>query len=360
MSISFTVQSSIHNYDVFVQSTPDFISQLAQHPQACFVIDENVWNLYSATLLEALPANDVIVLPINEDRKNLETVQELYDHFVKLSAKRNLTLVSFGGGILQDITGFAASTIYRGINWIYIPTTLLAQADSCIGGKTSLNYRGYKNLVGTFFPPTQVHIFTPFLKTQKESDFYSGIGEVIKLHLMGGEAHFRKFIQLAPSILKRDPVALLQAIQASLAVKLNYMTGDEFDTGRRNLLNYGHDFGHALESTSNFAVPHGQAVVFGMMASNIVARNRGVLSKSLADEVLQNLLLPSLKVLPAAESIDPETMMEVMKQDKKRTGSLLALIMMQNNFDFVRVNDLTSQEVTNAMAECRAILGLHT
>lgn len=360
MSISFTVQSSIHNYDVFIQPTPDFMSQLAQHPQACFVVDENVWKLYSATLLKALPVNDTIVLPINEDRKNLETVQELYEYLVKLSAKRNLTLVSFGGGILQDITGFAASTMYRGINWIYVPTTLLAQADSCIGGKTSLNYRGYKNLVGTFFPPTQIHIFTPFLRTQKESDFYSGIGEIIKLHLMGGEAHFHEFVQLAPAIFMRDPIALLQAIQASLAIKLSYMTGDEFDTGRRNLLNYGHDFGHALESTSNFAVPHGQAVVFGMIASNIVARNRGVLSRALADEVFQNLLLPSLKVLPPPESIDPDAMIAVMKKDKKRTGSLLALIMMQNNFDFVRVNDLTSQEVTDVMAECRILLGMHT
>lgn len=358
MSMNFTVQSNIRNYDVFIQPTPDFIVQLAQYPQACFVVDENVWNLYSATLLKDLPASDVIVLPINEDRKNLETVQELYDHFVKLSAKRNLTLVSIGGGILQDITGFAASTIYRGINWIYIPTTLLAQADSCIGSKTSLNYRGYKNLIGTFFPPAQIHIYTPFLKTQAESDFYSGFGEVIKLHLMGGELNFRELVQHAPGILSRDPEVLLQSIRASLTVKLSYMAGDEFDTGRRNLLNYGHDFGHALESTSNFAVPHGQAVIFGMLAANFVARNRGLLSGALVDEIDLKLLLPSLKILPAPESIKPEVLITAMKKDKKRTGDLLALIMMQNNFDFIRVNDLTPQEVTNAIAESKAILGL--
>ena len=358
MSMNFTVQSNIRDYDVLIQPTPDFISQLTQHPQACFVVDENVWNIYSTTLLKDLPANDVIVLPINEDRKNLETVQELYDQFVKLSAKRNLTLVSVGGGILQDITGFAASTIYRGINWIYIPTTLLAQADSCIGSKTSLNYRGYKNLIGTFFPPTQIHIYTPFLKTQEDSDFYSGFGEVIKLHLMGGELNFRELVQHTPSILSRDSEALLYSIRASLAVKLSYMAGDEFDTGRRNLLNYGHDFGHALESTSNFAVPHGQAVIFGMLAANLVARNRGLLSEVLVDEIAQKLLLPSLKILPAPESINPEVMITAMKKDKKRTGDLLALIMMQNNFDFVRVNDLTPQEVINAITESKAILGL--
>jgi 3-dehydroquinate synthase len=358
MSLNFSVHSNIHNYDVLMESSPDFVNQLAKYPHPCFVIDETVWNLYSDNLLKALPARDVIVLPINEDRKNLEAVQELYDHFVKFSAKRNLTLISFGGGILQDITGFAASTIYRGINWIYVPTTLLAQADSCIGSKTSLNYRGYKNLIGTFFPPTQIYIYTPFLKTLGEFDFYSGFGEVIKLHLMGGESHFRRLVQNIPNILSRDPEDLFQSIQVSLAVKLSYMVGDEFDTGRRNLLNYGHDFGHALESTSNFAVPHGQSVVFGMLIANLVAKKRRLLSEALSDEIAQNLLLPSLKILPASESIKPEALITAMKKDKKRTGDLLALIMMKNDFDFVRVNDLTPEEVITAITEGKEILGL--
>lgn len=356
MSMNFKVQSNIRNYDVLIQSTSDFVAELAQRPQTCFVVDENVWRLYSYTLLKDLPANDVIVLPINEDRKNLETVQELYDHFVALSSKRNLTLVSFGGGILQDITGFAASTIYRGINWIYVPTTLLAQADSCVGSKTSLNYRGYKNLIGTFFPPTQIYIYTPFLKTQEDLDFYSGFGEVIKLHLMGGESYFYDLVRQSPYILSRDPEVLLQAIRTSLAVKLDYMAGDEFDAGRRNLLNYGHDFGHALESASNFVVPHGQAVIFGMLAANLVTKKRGLLNGVLADEIAEKLLLPSLKVLP--EFIEPEIMIAAMKKDKKRTGDLLALIMLQNNFDFIRVDDLTLREAENAIMECKAILGL--
>jgi 3-dehydroquinate synthase len=356
--MNFSVQSNIRNYDVLIETTPDFIKNLAQYSQACFVVDENVWNLYSSSLLRDLPTSDVIVLPINEDRKNLETVQELYDQFVTLSAKRNLTLISFGGGVLQDITGFAASTIYRGIHWIYIPTTLLAQADSCIGSKTSLNYHGYKNLIGTFFPPAKIHIYPPFLKTQSDADFYSGFGEVLKLHLMGGELRFRELVQHIQSILSRDPNTLIRSIQVSLDIKLSYMIGDEFDTGRRNLLNYGHDFGHALESTSNFAVPHGQAVIFGMLAANFVARNRGLLNEMLADEIAQELILPSLKVLPAPESIESEVIIDAMKKDKKRTGDLLALIIMQNNFDFIRINDLTPVEVARALIESKAVLGL--
>ena len=147
---------------------------------------------------------ETIVLPISEERKNLDTVQELYDQLITRPAKRNLTLISFGGGILQDITGFAASTIYRGVNWIFVPTTLLAQADSCIGSKTSLNYKNFKNLIGTFFPPISIYIYPTFITTQLDSDFYSGIGEVVKLHLMGGDKHYHELAQYFSTLLKRN------------------------------------------------------------------------------------------------------------------------------------------------------------
>jgi len=287
----------------------------------------------------------------------LDSVQELYSKLVKLPAKRNLTLVSIGGGILQDITGFTASSLYRGIHWIFVPTTLLAQADSCIGSKTSLNFRGYKNIVGSFYPPEQVHIFPPFLKTQQDVDFYSGYGEVIKLHLMGGEVLYHELFRSQSLIIYRQLDALLHAIQASLKVKLGYISGDEFDTGRRNLLNYGHDFGHALESTSNFAVPHGQAVIFGMLAANKVARNRGLLDQGLESEIAQNLLVPSMKILPQREALDPVKIVSAMENDKKRTGDLLALIMMQTNYEFVHVNNLTQHEVILGMKEAQKTLG---
>lgn len=349
MPVTLSIHSNIRDYEAYIEETPDFIEKLGTHPQSCFVVDENVWNIYAKNLLKDLPKEQTIILPINEDRKNLDTVQELYDQLVERSAKRNLTLISFGGGILQDITGFVASTIYRGINWIYVPTTLLAQADSCIGSKTSLNYRKYKNLIGTFFPPTRIHIYTPFLKTQLDTDFFSGFGEVIKLHLMGGRDHYHQLVELSPDIIKRQPASLLQSIQQSLQIKLNYMAGDEFDTGRRNLLNYGHDFGHALESTSSFAMPHGQAVIFGMLAANIISLQRGLLTENLEQEIAEKLLLPSLITRPSADAMNADAMVTAMKKDKKRIGDYLALIMMDSNFEFIRVNDLTPEEVFAAL-----------
>ncbi len=349
MSVNLSIHSNIRDYEVYMEQSPDFVDALASYPQACFAIDENVWRIYAGTLLKNLPEKDIIVVPISEDRKNLNTVQELYDRLVERPAKRNLTLISIGGGILQDVSGFAASTIYRGINWIYVPTTLLAQADSCIGSKTSLNYKKYKNLIGTFFPPAHIHIYPAFLATQLDSDFYSGFGEVIKLHLMGGDKSFRELVQYAPEVLKRETTALLRAIQQSLNVKLSYMAGDEFDTGRRNLLNYGHDFGHALESTSDFAVPHGQAVIFGMLAANLISKKRGLLDEKVEREIAETFLVPSMVIKPSLKALEIDAMVSAMKKDKKRTGDKLALIMMTNDFNFTRVNDLTSDEVAEAL-----------
>jgi 3-dehydroquinate synthase len=173
---------------------------------------------------------------------------------------------------------------------------------------------------------------------------------------MGGDGLYRDLSGNLSGIVSRQPGSLLHAIQSSLNVKLGYISGDEFDTGHRNLLNYGHDFGHALETTSGFEVPHGQAVIFGMLAANKLAGNRGLLDRSLAEEIAHKLLLPSLKILPARGALDAGKIIAAMMNDKKRTGDLLALIMMQTNFKFLRVNDLTPQEVRFGLDECQKYL----
>lgn len=355
--MKLSIPSNIRDYEVIFEETDSFIDFLTKIPQSCFVVDYTVWEIYSTSLLKQLPMDQVIIVPIHENDKSLNTVQKLYDHLVEYPAKRNLTMISIGGGILQDVSGFAASTIYRGIKWVYVPTTFLSQADSCIGSKTSLNYTKYKNLLGTFYPPSRVYIYTEFLKSLKESDFYSGFGEVIKLHLMGGRELFDELVKLTPFILKRDNTALKQAIQQSLNIKLDYMENDEFDMGRRNLLNFGHDFGHALESTSNFDVPHGQAVILGMIAANIAARQRGLLDASLEKEMAEKLLINNLLVHPKSDALEPDVMIEAMKKDKKRVGNNLAMIMMNSDFILSRVDDFTTQEVSSVLKELRWRLG---
>jgi 3-dehydroquinate synthase len=350
------LKSSIRDYYVHFEDAPEFVSNFSTIPQRCYAVDRNVWQHYSDTLLRDIDPEQVLLLQAEEERKSLDTVLEVYNYLITRSAKRNMTLISIGGGIIQDITGFTCSTLYRGINWIYVPTTLLAQADSCIGSKTSLNYINHKNLIGSFYPPSHVHIYTPFLATLESDYFFSGLGEVVKLAIVGGENTMQEMVDLLPNALQRTQESLATCVHRSLAIKQDYIAGDEFDTGRRNMLNFGHCFGHALESTSDFEIPHGQAVVIGIMLANIVARERRLLSDKLYALMLEKLLLPSLVVRPKPKDLDADSVIAGMQKDKKRVGEGLALIMVKDHCEMVKVTDLEPSEVSRALRETRELL----
>ncbi len=352
------LKSSVRDYYVHFEETPDFVAAFSSIPQHCYAIDRNVWRLHSDTLLKTIDPENILLLNAEEERKSLDTVLEVYNYLIKHSAKRNMTLISIGGGIIQDITGFACNTLYRGINWIFVPTTLLAQADSCIGSKTSLNYLHHKNLIGSFYPPSHVHIHIPFLETLESDYFFSGIGEVVKLAIIGGEGSMREMVDLLPLATKRTPDALAACVHRSLAIKQAYIAEDEFDTGRRNMLNFGHCFGHALESASNFEIPHGQAVVMGVILANIVARERGLLSNKLFTFMLEKLLLPSLARRPKAAHFDSSAVIAGMQQDKKRVGKGLALIMVKDGCEMVKVTDLEPSEAARALSTAGSLLDL--
>ncbi|MEI6639943.1 MAG: hypothetical protein WCL46_09510 [Chlorobium sp.] len=343
------VHSNLRDYAVHFHDDASFIDGFTRFPQRLFVIDENVWKLHGTGCLAALADSERIIFPVSEERKNLDGVMELYDRFMECSAKKNMTLISIGGGIIQDITGFVASTLYRGLNWVFLPTTLLAQADSCIGSKTSLNYKRFKNLIGTFYPPAEVHIFSRFLQTLEKFDFLSGMGEVAKLHLMGGIETISAFTEALPALLKRDDSAILSAIHRSLAVKLSFMKGDEFDAGRRNLLNYGHCFGHALETVSDYAIPHGQAVVVGMLVVNRVAVRRGILSEVVAQRLAEQFFGSLLDFKLELSQYSMDELIAAMRQDKKRVGDGLVMVMVTDSIEMVKADDVTPEEIEMAV-----------
>jgi 3-dehydroquinate synthase len=351
------IRSNVRDYAVHFQDGGAFVEGLLRLPQRLFVVDENVWRHWGPTLLAGIPEQDRMIFPVSEERKTLAGVEEVYDRLMARSAKKNVTLVSIGGGIVQDVTGFVASTLYRGIHWVLVPTTLLAQADSCVGSKTSLNYKRFKNLLGTFYPPAEIHLHPPFLRTLSEDDFRSGLGEVAKLHLMGGEETTAAFAAALPALLAREPATLLAAIRRSLEVKLSYMEGDEFDTGRRNLLNYGHCFGHALETVSDYAVPHGQAVVVGMLLANAAAARRGLLARGTAARLAETLLLPTLSVPVRDEHLALPGLVAAMKQDKKRVGDGLVLVMLRDGHRLEKATDFSEAELSACVGDLRALLG---
>jgi len=343
-----TVKSNIKNYDVFFENSANFIKELAQKPNSVYVIDENVYSAHK-NLFSVFDENKIIVLPISEERKNINTVCELYEKIMAFAPRKNMNLISIGGGITQDITGFVASSLYRGINWIFVPTTLLAQVDSCIGAKTSLNFNHYKNLVGTFYPPSEIHIYPEFLKTLTKEDFYSGVGEMAKLHLMNGEEDTKIFVNSLDKIDKLDNQTLLERTQNCLKIKKSYIEDDEFDTGKRNMLNYGHCFGHAIESSTDFAISHGQAVVVGMILANKEAERMGLLSSENEQFVREKVLEPVLKV--KVPDIDADKTIAAMGQDKKNTGNGLALVMLTDGYKMKKITDMTKEEAYSILSE---------
>lgn len=351
MSNFVEIKSNIKTYKAFFEKNDTFLKDLSELENSVFVIDENVYNLHKNGCLKYIPTEKIIQLEISEEKKNINTVCELYEKIMKFAPRKNLNLVSIGGGITQDLTGFVASTLYRGVNWIFVPTTLLAQVDSCIGAKTSLNFENYKNLVGTFYPPSKIYIYPEFLNTLTRDDFYSGVGEMAKLHLMNGEDDTKIFVENLSLIDKRDGEILLERTNNCLNIKKSYIEDDEFDTGKRNMLNYGHCFGHAIESSTDFAISHGQAVVLGMILANKMAVKQGLLLPINEKFIYENVLKPVFVV--NVPEIDVEKTVDAMKQDKKNLGNGLALVMLTDGYKMVKITDLTEHEAKEVLSECQ-------
>lgn len=356
------VKSSIRDFSVTFVNDFNFINKFIQTNNYIVIVDKNVFSFYKKKLFEKFPAEKVIAISFQEKTKTLVTVNKIYEKLLNLTAKKNLTIIAFGGGITQDVVGFVASTLYRGVQWIYVPTTLLAMADSAIGLKTSLNYKQYKNVLGTFYPPTKVIININFLKTLPKKEYYSGIGEIVKFYLMKKspidtlEESAIKINKLKEVIEEKN---ILKIIQESIKIKLNYMERDEFDTGRRNLLNYGHEFGHALESSSNFSIPHGIAVIIGVLFANCVSLNRGYLDKELFKRINSLILLPNIPrdmVKLNKEDFKKDVLFENLKKDKKRTTEDLVLILPKEGFNLHKIQDLKYTEFSKNLKMLKELL----
>jgi len=343
-----TVQAATGAYEVHLLETVAAMADRLPQGHRVWLVDARVWALYGRELRTLAGGDDVVPVPIEEARKTLDTAQELCAALMARGVRRRTTLVAVGGGILQDLAGFAASILYRGIPWVFVPTTLLAQADSCIGGKTSLNFQAFKNLLGTFWPPRRVLLAPAFLGTLDAPDYFSGLGEVLKLHLMGGEGSLEAYEGLEAGLRDRDGAALREAIPAALAIKRGYIERDEHDAGPRLLLNYGHCFGHALEAVTGYRWPHGQAVVLGMRLANRVAERRGLLAPDLARRA-ERLFRGALTLRPQPADLEAGPLLAAMGRDKKRTGEGLALIVMRTGLAFAQVQDLAPEEVEAAL-----------
>jgi len=278
VSDQLVVQSQSGPYTVYFDDhgMPD-VARFDDRPSHC-LIDANVAKFYRSEFRGLLAHRNTVVIEATEDNKSIENLIPVFQLLVADGIRRDHTLVAVGGGIIQDISCFIASTLLRGIQWRFIPTTLLAQADSCIGSKSSINLAGAKNILGTFKPPQDVYIHAAFLNTLESKDVSSGIGEILKVHAIDGEVAFDRLATDFP-LLRTDKRVLQKYVRSALCIKRRYIEEDEFDRGVRNIFNYGHSFGHAIESATAFEVPHGIAVSMGMDIANDIAAERALIPR---------------------------------------------------------------------------------
>ncbi len=330
------IQSHRGPYQVrFISASPTGELSLTElekglSPKEHLIVDTRVAELYAKPLARVLAGASVLKIDAQEQNKSLERIPTYVTHLLEQGIKRDHTLVAIGGGIIQDIVAFLASCLLRGVTWRYYPTTLLAQADSCIGSKSSINVAGFKNIVGTFTPPQEVVIALDFLNTLREADLRSGIGEMIKVHIIAGWEDTRRIAQDYPDLLS-DRQRLIATLRRSLEIKKTKIEIDEFDRKERLVMNYGHTFGHAIESATQYRIPHGIAVTFGMDIANRVSQALGLISADAVQEMRPMLQANyfGFEQIPVPE----QAFFQALAKDKKNPEAGVSLILLRNPGD---------------------------
>lgn len=324
--VSKTIKIKSHKGEYTADFIQGGMDELNNNPikDAIYIVDKKVAKLYSERLNNIFACDRVLLIEALELNKSLDKFPGYIDSLVKLSVRRNQPLVAIGGGIIQDITCFLATTMMRGLPWIFYPTTLLAQADSCIGSKSSINSGEIKNILGTFTPPEKIVVDVDFLMTLDLQEINSGVGEMIKVHAIDSPTSFDMISRDFENIFD-DSKLMEKYIYDSLLMKKKLIEIDEFDQGPRNVMNYGHSFGHAIETATNFSIPHGIAVTIGMDLANYVAKELNI-SNSNHFQRMHGVMVKNyashLNVY-----IDPEMLISALAKDKKNTSTQLRLIL---------------------------------
>jgi 3-dehydroquinate synthase len=288
-----------------------------------------------------------IHMPSGEAEKKLSTVQALYDTLLNAGLDRSDCILALGGGLVGDIAGFTAATLYRGIPFVQIPTTLLAQVDASVGGKTGVNHEKGKNLIGAFYQPKMVLIDPKVLKTLNMRERISGFAEVLKYGFIADKALLDTCIRQQEGILNLEDGAILQGIiLRSLQIKAAIVEEDERETGKRMILNFGHTLGHALERSSHFSLRHGEAVIYGMQAALRLSVRFAGFDPALAEQYQTFLNIIPVPALP--HSLNTEDLMQALLYDKKNRNRRLRFILLKSPGDPCIREDLPE----SAVREC--------
>ena len=345
-------------YDIRISRSFDELSSLVSDAglsggKALIVTDSRVAPLYLEEVLGSVSADfsrvEYIVVPEGEENKNLDTVREILLKLLPLSFDRKDMIIALGGGVIGDMAGFASAVYLRGIRFLQIPTTLLSQTDSSIGGKTGVDIYGYKNMAGAFHQPAAVYINVSVLESLSERQYASGMGEIIKHGLIRDSSYFERLIINAPSIIKRDKDVMSGIILDSLKIKAAVVEEDPTEKGVRAILNFGHTLGHAIEKYYDFKLLHGECVGLGIIASSFISLKRGGISEEEYEAIKKAVSDFSLPVALPGDA-DLNEILRISKSDKKMDRGKIKYILLKKMGEAVIDTTVTEEEMLEGLS----------
>ena len=343
-------------YNIVISDSFSDLSAMAREAEMegrrlCIVTDSNVEKLYLDEVkkcLEPLCSRILVhVLPAGEKNKNLDHIRDIYKTLMDGSLDRGDFLAALGGGVVGDMTGFAAATYLRGIKFIQIPTTLLSQVDSSIGGKTGVDFDQYKNMVGAFHMPSLVYINTNTLRTLDNIQFASGMGEVLKHGIIRDANYYEYLLDHMSEIEDREPRVLSKVVEGSCIIKRAVVQRDPLEKGERAVLNFGHTIGHAIEKSKNFTLTHGSCVALGSVAAAYISWQRGLIDEETFTEIRDMMVGFGLPI--SFDSVPSKTILTAVKHDKKMSAGHIRFILLHALGDAYIDTTVTEEEMLKAI-----------
>ena len=351
-----TVNLNDRSYPIFIgkgaSQEPEALVERVKGHDVAIISDETVAPMYLDQLLKKLADKNVItcILPPGEQEKKLKTAHKIIDRLLENGFGRDTTLISLGGGVVCDITGFVASVFMRGVSFIQIPTTLLAQVDASVGGKTGVNHKLGKNLIGTFYQPSAVICDTAFLSSLPPEEMSGGLAEIIKYGLIYDRDFFVWLQSNVSNILEQDKASLGHAVQRSCQIKAEIVAQDEREQSVRAILNFGHTFGHAIENQTGYDQwSHGQAIAAGMVLASKLSAKMSLISKDDVGVVKDILSKAGLPVEPP--KINVNDFIDAMKADKKVKDRVIQLVLLKEIGNAFLTADYLEQDLEDLLGE---------
>ena len=321
--------------------------------KVCIITDDNIAPLYLDEVENVFSkvCNNVshFIIEAGEENKTLKSVEKVYEYLIESKFDRNDFVIALGGGVIGDMTGYIAATYLRGISFIQIPTTLLSQVDSSIGGKTGVDLNGYKNMIGAFYQPKLVYINVSTLLSLNRRIYLSGMGEIIKHGIIKDRDYLNWLRNYCEKIIDRDIEVLIPMIKNSCFIKKIVVENDPKEKGERALLNFGHTIGHSVEKLYNFEKYHGECVAIGMVVAAYLSKNKGFITESEADSIKK---MVSIFELPNSISgLNADDIIKVSKNDKKMDSKKIKFIVIKEIGDAIIDSSITDEDMRKAILQ---------